>query len=236
MQTLKLILSDLKISIEHKYDYMTLVGKDYTADFDKPDIYAKTDDSLIAKENSATPTASPQMCESICLYRNIAEQLPLFDRFVFHGAAIEHGGKAYIFTAPSGTGKTTHIRLWKKYLGDSVKIINGDKPIIKIDTSCTVYGTPWCGKEGYQQNSSAQIGAICVLKQSKTNSIKRIDNSQALGHLMHQVYMPQSPDALSLTLALIGKLIENVPIYLLECDISETAFKTSYQTLTENKI
>lgn len=233
MQTLKLILSDLKISIEHKYDYMTLLGKDYTADFDKPDIYAKTDDSLIAKENSATPTASVQACESICLYRNIAEQLPLFDRFVFHGAAIECGGSAYIFTAPSGTGKTTHIRLWKKYLGDSVNFINGDKPIINLNSTPTVYGTPYAGKEGYQQNTSATIKAICVIKQSKTNSIRRIEKSQAINHLMHQVYMPQSPDALSRTLALIGKLIENVPIYLLECDISENAFKTSYQTLTE---
>lgn len=233
MQTLKLILSDLKISIEHKYDYMTLLGKDYTADFDKPDIYAKTDDSLIAKENSATPTASVQACESICLYRNIAEQLPLFDRFVFHGAAIEYGGSAYIFTAPSGTGKTTHIRLWKKYLGDSVNFINGDKPIINLNSAPTVYGTPYAGKEGYQQNTSATIKAICVIKQSKTNSIRRIEKSQAINHLMHQVYMPQSPDALSRTLALIGKLIENVPIYLLECDISENAFKTSYQTLTE---
>lgn len=233
MQTLKLILSDLKIDIEHKYDYMTLLGKDYTADFDKPDIYAKTDDSLIAKENSATPTASIQACESICLYRNIAEQLPLFDRFVFHGAAIEHGGNAYIFTAPSGTGKTTHIRLWKKYLGDSVNFINGDKPIINLNSTPTVYGTPYAGKEGYQQNTSATIKAICVIKQSKTNSIRRIEKSQAINHLMHQVYMPQSPDALSRTLALIGKLIENVPIYLLECDVSENAFKTSYQTLTE---
>lgn len=233
MQTLKLILSDLKINIEHKYDYMTLVGKDYTADFDKPDIFAKTDDSLIAKENSATPTASPQMCESICLYRNIAEQLPLFDRFVFHGAAIEYGGNAYIFTAPSGTGKTTHIRLWKKYLGDSVNFINGDKPIINLTSTPTVYGTPYAGKEGYQQNTSAPIKAICVIKQSKTNSIKPLEKSQAINHLMHQVYMPQSPDTLSRTLALLGKLIENVPIYLLECDISENAFKTAYQTLTE---
>lgn len=236
MYTLDIKLSDLNVKIEYKSDYIKTLCKDYLSKFDTADICVKHDENSILKEKEVLPSMSYQSCESNCIHRSIAENLPQFNRLVFHGAAIEYGGKAYIFTAPSGTGKTTHICLWKKYLGDSVKIINGDKPIIKADTSCTVYGTPWCGKEGYQQNSSAQIGAICVLKQSKTNSIKRIDNSQALGHLMHQVYMPQSPDALSLTLALIGKLIENVPIYLLECDISETAFKTSYQTLTENKI
>ncbi len=235
MYTLDITLSDLNVKIEYKSDYIKTLCKDYLSEFDTADICVKHDENSILKEKDALPSMYYQSCESNCIHRSIAENLPQFNRFVFHGAAIEHYGKAYVFTAPSGTGKTTHIRLWKKYLGDSVKIINGDKPIIKVDTSCTVYGTPWCGKEGYQQNSSAPIGAICVLKQSKTNNIKRIDNSQALKHLMPQVYMPSGELPLSQTLSLMGKVIENVPIYMLECDISETAFKTSYNKLISKK-
>lgn len=233
MLELKIILSDLKIQVKHKYDYMLRLCKDYIADFEKSDITAAADDNAVLKEKEMVPAAPIDTCESLCIYRAIAEQLPQFDRFVFHGAAIEHGGNAYLFTAPSGTGKTTHINLWKKYLGNNVNIINGDKPIINVADNPIVYGTPWAGKEGYQRNVSAPLKAICILKQAKTNNITRLKTADALNHIMRQVYMPHNVQALSKTLALIGKIIENIPVYMLECDISEEAFRTSYEELTK---
>lgn len=232
MHKLDIILSDLKVNIEHKYDYMSEFCKDYIARFDAADIVAKADDNAIAKEKAMVPGAPVEACESLCIYRAIAEQLPQFDRFVFHGAAIEYQNSAYLFTAPSGTGKTTHINLWHKYLGDEVKIINGDKPIISIDDDITVYGTPWAGKEGYQRNAKAPLKAICILKQSKTNGIVRIDHSDAINHLMRQVYMPHNAISLSSTLALLGKMIEKTPVYELSCDISKEAFDTSFGEMT----
>ncbi len=233
MPKLDILLADLKIQIEHKYDYMSQFCKDYLFEFGAPDITAKTDKESILKEKELVPGAHIESCESLCIYRAIAEQLPQFDRFVFHGAAIEYEGEAYLFTAPSGTGKTTHINLWRKYLGDKVDIINGDKPIIKVDDTATVYGTPWAGKEGYQHNASAPIGAICILKQSKTNSIVRLKNSEAINHLMRQVYLPHNPLSLSKTLELLGVLIENTPVYMLECDISKEAFEASFNAMTK---
>lgn len=233
MQMLDILLADLKIRIEHKYDFMQQFCKKYTAYLETPDITAKTDEKAVLKEKEMVPSAPIEVCESLCIYRSIGEQLPYFDRFVFHGAAIEYDGKAYLFTAPSGTGKTTHINLWKKYLGDRVDIINGDKPIIHTGEISTVYGTPWAGKEGLHRNASAPLCAICILKQGKTNNIVRLDKSSAVNHLMRQVYMPSDSVALSKTLALLGKIIENIPVYILECDISEDAFKTSYNALTK---
>ena len=232
MHKLDIILSDLKVNIEHKYDYMTEFCKDYIASFDAADIVAKADDDAIAKEKEMVPLAPIESCESLCIYRAIAEKLPQFNRFVFHGAAIEYQNSAYLFTAPSGTGKTTHINLWHKYLGDKVQIINGDKPIISIDDDITVYGTPWAGKEGYQRNAKAPLKAICILKQSKTNGIVRIDHSDAINHLMRQVYMPHNATSLSSTLALLGKMIEKIPVYELSCDISKEAFDTSFGEMT----
>lgn len=228
-----ILLADLKVNIKCKYDYLYNFCKDYICDGDKTDIYAVSNEDDIAKEKLSVPTAPIQACESLCVYRTIAEQLPAFDRFVFHGAAIEYGGKAYLFTAPSGTGKTTHINLWRQYLGDKVGIINGDKPIIKVADNSTVYGTPWAGKEGYQQNTSAPLEAICILKQSKTNSIIRLQTSEAINHLMRQVYLPKNQISLSATLSLLGKMIENTPVYLLECDISKQAFETSFNQMTK---
>ena len=233
MSSFDILLSNLRIKIEHKFDYMPKFCKDYISEFNEYDIVANTDENSVLKEKELVPTASIEACESLCIYRAIAEQLPQFNRFVFHGAAIKYDGDAYLFTAPSGTGKTTHINLWRRYLGDKVSIINGDKPIISIDDAITVYGTPWAGKEGYQKNTSARLRAICVLKQGKNNSIVRLQPSDVVNRLMRQVYMPKNPATLSETLALIGKMIETVDVYELTCDISEEAFKTSFDVLTK---
>lgn len=234
MANTNVLLSDLKVTITHKYDFMTAFCKKYVADFAVPDICAAADETAVLKEKEMVPTAPIEVCESLCIYRAIAEQLPQFNRFVFHGAAIEYEGEAYLFTAPSGTGKTTHINLWKKNLGDKVDIINGDKPIIRIDEKPTVYGTPWAGKEALQRNASAPLKAICILKQGKTNCITRLSKSDAISHLMRQVYMPLNATALSKTLENLGLMIEKNPVYILQCDISDEAFYTSFNEMTNN--
>lgn len=230
---INILLSGLKITTEYNYDYIAHFCKDYISQFDIPDIIAKADESAILKEKELVPSAPLEACESLCIYRSIGEQLPHFDRFVFHGAAIEYDGKAYLFTAPSGTGKTTHINLWKQYLGDKVDIINGDKPIIMAGNVSIVYGTPWAGKENWQRNVSAPLKAICILKQGKTNNIIRLEKSEAVKHLMRQVYLPHNPISLSKTLALLGTMIERTPVYMLECDMTEQAFNASYNAMTK---
>jgi len=227
-KTTNILLADLKIKIEHRFDFMSGFCKKYIADFDTPDICVFAEEEAVLKENEMVPAAPVEICESLCIYREIAERLPVFERFVFHGAAIELDGKAVVFTAPSGTGKTTHISLWKKNLGDRVKVINGDKPIFKISDKITVYGTPWAGKEGLHHNTSAPIKAVCVLKQGKINKITRLEPSATISRLMRQVYLPKDSDSCEKTLGLLGSLVEKIPVFELECDISDEAFNTAY--------
>ncbi len=230
-------LADLKVNIECRGDFVRHFCKSYLIDNGiRADICAAASEEAISAECNAVPEVSREYCETLCIYRSIAEQLPAFERFVFHGASIEYGGRAFVFTAPSGTGKTTHINLWQKNLGDSVRIINGDKPIIKVDNTSIVYGTPWAGKENLQNNISAPLAAVCIIKRGKVNKISRLENSEAINHLMTQVYLPHNEKALSKTLSLLGTLIENTPVYLLECDISDEAFKTSFEALTQEKV
>lgn len=230
-----ILLSNLKISINHQFDFMQSFCKDYLSQFDECDISATATPESVQKEKEMVPAAPIEMCESLCIYRSIAEQLPQFNRFVFHGAAIEYDNMAYLFTAPSGTGKTTHINLWKKNLGSKVDIINGDKPIIHISDNTIVYGTPWAGKEALERNASAPLKAICILKQAKQNNIIRLSKSEAIAHLMRQVYMPHNAVALSKTLELLGDLIEKTPVYILQCDISDEAFYTSFNEMTKTQ-
>lgn len=85
----------------------------------------------------ADGAASPAYLEFLCIHDSLAAQLPAHHRFLMHGAAVAFDGAAYLFTAPSGTGKTTHVRLWRQYLGSRVTVVNGDKPFLSLEPDGT---------------------------------------------------------------------------------------------------
>lgn len=173
--------------------------------------------------------------ESLCLYREIAEKLPYFDRFVFHGACIAVDGKGYLFTAPSGTGKTTHIALWRRCLGERVRIVNGDKPILHFlpDGSVEVCSTPWAGKEHWQRNCTVPLAGLCVLERGTSNHTEPMDVLSCPELLVRQTYLPQDPEATGRTLELLERLAtaRGVRFCRLWCDMSEDAFRASWEGL-----
>lgn len=178
--------------------------------------------------------------ETLTALRKMAEKFPYYERLLFHGAAITFRDDAYLFTAPSGTGKSTHISLWKKYLGKEVDIINGDKPVLAIEKDgdsvrTTVYGTPWAGKERWQKNRSAELKGICFLRQSRENKIRALQPGECAAMLLRQVYLPEDEKAAGLTMELLDRMLTAVPVYVLECDRSEEAVRLSFETLTKEK-
>lgn len=179
---------------------------------------------------------APEYLETLALLRKVAEVLPEKDGFLMHGAVIQWKDKAYMFTAPSGTGKTTHIRLWRKYLGQGVSIINGDKPFIRIVDDCVrIYGTPWAGKEGWQNNKNAPLGGICIIQRGTECGIRKLDSKEAIPYLLGQIHFGDSSAQAGKTLELLDVLIKKVPVYILNCDISEHAVRTSYEAMTGEK-
>lgn len=171
--------------------------------------------------------------EKIYLYRQLAERLPEFDRFVFHGAAVKVDGKGFIFSAPPGTGKSTHVMLLKKYFGDRVTVVNGDKPILRIaDEGAIICPCPWAGKEGWQTKEEAPLSGIVLLKRGESSSIRRIDPAEYFEELILQAYLPENSEMLLKTLELIDKATRNVPFYLLECDISRSAAEASFEVMS----
>ena len=156
----------------------------------------------------------PGYMEWYAVHRKICEVLPSFDTFLMHGSVVSYEGKAYMFTAPSGTGKTTRTRLWLEEFPGSV-VVNGDKPYIRVMDECAfAYGSPWCGKEGWNTNVGIPLKAIFVLERSNTYStIKKISFSNAFNELLKQTYIPKSKQAVSKTLALLKQLDGKVDIY-----------------------
>ena len=219
-------IAGLPIGIIHKHERIKIITKNYLTDEEPLFVVSATPEHIeVEKKRVNDPQYGEDYYESLIIYRNIAEKLPEYDAFLFHGAAISYRGKAYIITANSGVGKTTHIRLWHSSFGDEVGIINGDKPIFRIiDGVAYAFGTPWQGKENYGRNVSAPIGGIAFLSRAAENKAYPISASEAVMFFMSQIYLPlEGREALSKTLMLADKLFSSVKLVKLECNMDPEA-------------
>ena len=174
--------------------------------------------------------------ESLAVYRRIAEKMPEYGAFLFHGSAIAVDGAAYLFTAKSGTGKSTHARLWRELLGDRAAMVNDDKPLIRVrsDGTATVYGTPWNGKHRLGGNVSAPLRAVCILERAEENRIRAVSRQEALPMLIQQAYRPADPAALARTLEMIDRM--NVRLYRLGCNMDIGAAELAYNAMKEESL
>ena len=178
-------ISGLNIEIEYENDKIAHLCRDYIVDKVRPDIKVNYNEAECANEAQISGYGMLD-AEFACIYRQIAEKLPEFSRAVCHGAVLSYKNNGYMFIAKSGTGKTTHINLWRKYISD-VKIVNGDKPIIEVKKdSIIAYGTPWAGKELMQNNICVPLKGICLIKQAKHNSIRQLDKKEAITAIIKQ--------------------------------------------------
>lgn len=230
-------IAGLRIDIQNKYEYTDRFCAEYlSADQTLPvDLSACVSEEEFLAEKSQSPNFSDGYIENICLYRNICLQLPSFDRILLHCAVLEYAGKGYAFLGKSGTGKSTHTRLWKKYLS-TPRMVNGDKPILQyVNGHFLVHGTPWKGKEGWGNKLSAPLCGLCFLEQAKENSLQKLSPSEASKRIFTQVLLPADEKNVSATLELLDKLVSNTPAFLLKCNISEEAVRLAFEALTGGK-
>ena len=232
MEKFTVRLAGHSIGVESRFPSVREFFADYTVEDDEPEITVSVSDSALASAVADAVGVTEEAVETAELYRAVAEAIPAMGGFVFHGAAISYNGKGYIFTAPSGTGKSTHIREWKRYLGRGVDIVNGDKPIITVDSSgVIVHGTPWAGKERWQKNREVPLAAICFLERGDVCEGKALDNAGAFPVLFSQAYRPYGPEALGKTMELMGEMLGCVPVYSLRCDVSEDAVRCAFELM-----
>lgn len=230
-------LADLNIDIRNRYKHTSVQCAGYIApEGSAPDVTVAVPEEAHAKLVAEKPQFGPGYLESIEIYRRLCTAILPYDAFFVHAAVVEVDGRAYAFSATSGTGKSTHISLWREYFGDRVQIINGDKPILRRrDGQFIAYGTPWCGKEGWNQNRSAPLAAICFLERSEDNYIHPLTPEKAVDRILGQLLRPKTAKEMDMTLALTDSLLRTVPIYVLGCNISREAAELSFNTLTAVK-
>lgn len=160
-------------------------------------------------------------------------QLLKHDGMMLHASAVELDGKAYLFTGPCGTGKSTHTRLWQSTFGESAQVFNDDKPALRrVDGRWYAYGTPWCGKDGINQNKKVPLAGICFLKQAPANKIRRLTIQEAMNLVIWQtLHKFKTPEKLDLMLTHVDKLVREIPVFELENRPEPEAAKLSYETM-----
>ena len=185
-----------------------------------------TDETLtpevVISEASYRPERYPGADYDLVCYmesgRNFYGNLVRHSGIMLHASAVEWEGKAYLFSGPCTVGKSTHTGLWQSLYGEKAQVFNDDKPALRyLDGTWFAYGTPWCGKDGINQNKKVPLGGICFLSQATENRMRRLSSREAVVRLMSQTMhrFVQAEDAQKL-LHLLDKLISLVPVYELE--------------------
>ncbi len=213
-------------------DYLCDAEPDFIIHIEHEDIDYEREKSANQdlKENQKIRKFSDAYLETLALYRKIAEKMLEYDVLLFHGSCIAVDGDGYLFTAPSGTGKSTHTRIWREKFGERAVMVNDDKPLIAVrENEIRIYGTPWNGKHHLGENISVPLKAICVLERGTENRIQRAAKSLVYPMLLQQVYRPQNTEKLSKLLALIDSLAEKVSLYQMYCNMNSDAAETAYQ-------
>lgn len=153
-----------------------------------------------------------------------------------HSSVIVSRERGVLFLGESGTGKSTHTRLWRENI-EGATLLNDDSPIVRIvDGKALVFGSPWSGKTPCYKNLSYPIAGFCRLSQAPHNLIRRLHPLAAIGALLpscppafaHDDYLQ---DGICNTL---GALLKQVGAYHLECLPDKEAAELSFNTIIGN--
>ena len=171
--------------------------------------------------------------ERTALQRKLAEKLFEYDTLVFHGSVIAVDGEGYLFTAKSGTGKSTHTRLWREMLGDRAVMVNDDKPFLRVKSDgVSAYGSPWNGKHGLGNNVEVPLKAICILERGEQNEIRRISAKEAVVMLLQQSNRPKQPQLMLKYMELLESIAGKTAFYRLKCNMDPEAAQVSYHAMS----
>ena len=229
----KYLIADLKVEMEVNGDMLRSRSEKYRADFNgEPDMVIIPPKENLDRMQAEHPRLSPAAIEYLGTGCMFYYRLLKFGGFLLHSSTISYNGKAYIFTADSGTGKSTHTSLWRKFV-DGVEMINDDKPAIKlIDDEFYAIGTPWSGKTDQNTDISVPVGGVVLLHRGTENRIRPATALETIPFLMRQTQLPSKPENVDILTDLLDKFIRKTPIFVLKCDMTEDAVKTSFEALT----
>lgn len=169
--------------------------------------------------------------------KNALEESGIFRMLAEHGGVVLHSSyiitqrsEALLFSAPSGTGKSTQAELWRSYAG--AKVINGDRALVKAENGVTANGILFSGTSGISENVTAPLRAIVLLRQSEKNEIRSVSGKEAFMRLLPQCsYYPDEEENIRLITGILAEIISAVPIYDFGCVPDESAVSALSEVL-----
>lgn len=219
-------------------DYLTDAAPSERLAMTEADIEAERDHAARQdlREGREPRVWSQAYLETLALYRKAAALLLPYDAVVFHGTAVASEGRVYLFTAPSGTGKTTHARFWLSQVPGAY-VLNGDKPLVRVGPDgVRAYGTPWQGKERMGVRGSLPLAGICLLERGETDAIRRMDAREALPTLIRQTHCPKGDADLVRVVSLAGRLAESVLLWRMSATLDEASALVSHAAMSEGRL
>ena len=194
-------------------------------------------DIVIQSNWQALKKTQPHLSEEDCEYMSTGgsfyRQLLGFGGLLLHSSAVVVDGKAYLFSAPCGTGKSTHTKLWLRTFGERAVMLNDDKPALRLEDGIWyAYGTPWSGKYDISTNIRAEVAGIAMIERADTNSIEPYPGAKAIFAVMEQTARPASPALRMKLLENLDKLLSDVPLWKLKCNMDPDAAIVAYEAMS----
>ena len=226
----KYIIAGFKTEFEPKYDMLRERAKEYEADFDssETDIKIRIKDEFLERKKEEMPLMSIEHHEYFWTGQAFNIRLMEYHGIMLHSSCVEKDGYAYLFSADSGTGKSTHTHLWLKNLSGT-RIINDDKPVlIKENDVWYACGTPFSGKTDENTNVKVPVRAIVFIKRGTENKVSRISIDDAIKLLFGQIIRAYSEKFATKSLETVDLILRSIPVFSLECNMEDDAAFASY--------
>ena len=225
-------IADLYVGIDFKFETLKEQTPIYETD-DKPeiiDIVVRASDEAIQNARKNYPGLTDNNYEYLITGTGFYNVLIDFDGLMIHSSAVLYKDGVYLFSADSGTGKSTHTQLWLKAFGEEAQILNDDKPAVRIiDDKVYAYGTPWSGKTNLNINTKAELKGICFIERGEKNEIKKVEPGQVIGDLFKQTMRPSDAQRMNKLIDTMNKLLNVVPVYRLKCNMDVEAAYVAYE-------
>ena len=166
--------------------------------------------------------------ERTVIQEKIAGKLLERGTLLLHGSTVAVDGQAYLFTAPCGTGKSTHTRLWREHFGSRAVMVNDDKVFLQLrQDGIWACGSPWTGKHGIGNNISVPLKGICFLQRGTENRIQKAMPEKWLPELIHQCFLPEEQYA-----SLVQQLAQRIPLWEMSCTKELQSAAIAYEAMS----
>ena len=234
---MKLRIADFNIEVVGEYPpYFQNALSFYKSDFENADVTFEINEDDVQNEVKFSEDSHRKpYLQYIALLRKLGNWLPTRNGFVLHSACFDVEGEGIAFAAHSGTGKTTHMNRWQQYLGDKMKVVNGDKPIVRFfegEEFPYAYGTPWNGKENLGNKMRTPLKHICFIERSETNYVEKMAKDDAVSRIFNQVYISrENPLTVMNALQLVNRLLTDCNLWVIHCNMDDNAGEIAYKTI-----